>query len=323
MQKNVSCTSRVEPYGIAIHGGAGCIRRENLNDQRAAEYRRVLKAALQMGYAILEKGGSSLDAVENAVVFLEESPLFNAGHGAVFTHEKTIELDASIMDGSGLAGAVAGVRYVRNPIKAARKVFEKSPHVMLIGAGADAFARHIGLEQVDPSFFHTEYRWKQLQKVIHSDDVVLDHSSTVSKPNSDKFGTVGAVALDLNGNLAAATSTGGMTNKRWGRIGDSPIIGAGTYAKNATCAVSCTGHGEFFLREAIAHSVSARMEYGKMTLHAAAQTTIYEQLKNAGGEGGIIAIDRFGNIELPYTTDGMFRGFQKSDGSIFVGIWED
>ena len=314
-------------YGIVIHGGAGTIQKNAMTPELEQEYRTELKEALRIGYQVLEQGGSSLDAVEAAVVRMEDSHLFNAGKGSVLTHESTIEMDASIMDGtSGDAGAVAAVKTIKNPISAARKVLEQSPHVMLGGAGADHFAKNAGLKTMEPSYFKTEKRLKQLQRIIDSEKVELDHGSSGSEapapPGSDKYGTVGAVALDKNGHMAAATSTGGMTNKRWGRIGDSPIIGAGTYAKNSTCAVSCTGHGEYFIREAIAHSVSARMEYGKASLGQAAKDTIFEQLEATGGKGGLIAIDSNGQIAMPYNTGGMYRGFQLSDGASDIHIWE-
>jgi len=301
-----------------IHGGAGTIDPEQLSPDQEREYRQTLEAALAAGYAVLDAGGPALDAVEAAIVIMEDSPLFNAGKGAVFTHDGHNELDASIMDGkTGQAGAVAGLRRVKNPIRAARAVMEASPHVLLSGEGADAFAAAQGLEQVEPDYFRTEQRWQQLQKALEQDAVELDHGGT------DKFGTVGAVAIDRQGHLAAATSTGGMTNKRWGRVGDSPIIGAGTFADDQSCAVSATGHGEFFIREAAAHSVCARMEFGGATLEEAAHAVVFDQLEPIGGKGGVIAVDARGMMAAPFNTPGMYRGHRFSDGSTGVWIWSE
>ncbi|MDI3527275.1 MAG: L-asparaginase / beta-aspartyl-peptidase [Tenuifilum sp.] len=286
-------------WSIAIHGGAGNMKPEHFTKEQLDEYKAELNKALSIGVAILKSGGSSLDAVEQVVRYLEDCPLFNAGKGAVFTHEGRNELDAAIMDGKTLnAGAVAGVRNVKNPISLARKVMEASPHVMLSGSGASEFAREQGLELVDSSYFFTKSRWESLQRVL----------------SKEKMGTVGCVALDTHGNLAAATSTGGMTNKRWGRIGDSPIIGAGTYANNATCAVSATGHGEYFIRYTVAHDISALMEYQNLSLNAAAERVVMGKLLNAGGFGGIIAVDKMGNICTLMNTTGMFRAFASSKG---------
>jgi len=304
-------------WGIVIHGGAGTIDPANLSPEEEREYRATLGAALDAGYAVLDAGGPALDAVEAAIVIMEDSPLFNAGKGAVFTHEGVNELDASVMDGkTGQAGAVAGVRTVKNPIRAARAVMQRSAHVMLSGEGADAFARTQGLDTVPGDYFRTERRWKQLEKARQADTVELDHG------NADKFGTVGAVAIDQHGHLAAGTSTGGMTNKRWGRIGDSPVIGAGTYADDASCAVSATGHGEFFIREAAAHSVCARMEFGGAELQEAAHAVVFEQLDAIGGKGGVIAVDRTGAMAAPFNTPGMYRGHRFSDGARGVWIWK-
>ncbi|MGH1345674.1 MAG: isoaspartyl peptidase/L-asparaginase family protein [Nannocystales bacterium] len=305
-------------FGLVIHGGAGTIDPRALSAADELEYRNTLTRALDAGYAVLDRGGPSLDAVESAILILENSPLFNAGKGAVFTHDGRNELDASIMDGaSGKAGAIAGVQRVKNPIRAARAVMEASPHVLLSGPGADAFAADQGLELVEPNYFRTQMRWDQLQRALTKGTVELDHGGT------DKFGTVGAVAVDQHGHLAAATSTGGMTNKRWGRIGDSPVIGAGTYARDASCAVSATGHGEFFIREAAAHSVCARMEYGGATLGDAARAVVFEQLEPIGGTGGVIALDARGSMAAPFNTPGMYRGHRFSDGSTGVFIWDD
>lgn len=305
-------------WGLVIHGGAGTIDPAELTPAQEAEYRETLEQALAAGYAVLDAGGPALDAVEAAIVVMEDSPLFNAGKGAVFTHDGHNELDASIMDGNtGQAGAVAGVRRVKNPIRAARAVMEASPHVLLAGEGADAFAHAQGLEQVEPGYYRTEHRWLQLQKALERDAVDLDHGGT------DKFGTVGAVAVDRQGHLAAATSTGGMTNKRWGRVGDSPLIGAGTYADDASCAVSATGHGEFFIREAAAHSVCARVEFAGASVEDAARAVVFDQLEPIGGKGGVIAVDARGMMSAPFNTPGMYRGHRFSDGTTGVWIWDD
>ena len=308
-------------FAIAIHGGAGTIDRAEMSDELEAEFRAALAQALEAGYEALDRGGSAVDGVEAAIIALEDSPLFNAGRGSVLTHDGAIEMDASIMDGrGGRAGSVAGIVGVRNPIVAARAVMTRSDHVLLAGAGATAFATSLGLPMEPPEYFWTEHRYRQLVEARDKGEVALDHGS--SGPRAEPaLGTVGAVALDRNGDLAAGTSTGGMTNKRWGRVGDSPIIGAGTFARNATCAVSCTGHGEYFLREAAAHAVSARMEYGRQSLEAAAKAVVFESLAPIGGEGGLIAIDREGNVVLPFNSSGMYRGWKKAGGSE-VCIWE-
>ena len=315
---------------LVIHGGAGTILKSQMTPEQEKAYTDGLTEALKKGYDILEKGGTSLDAVEAAVKVLENNPLFNAGKGAVFTNEGKNELDASIMDGKTLAaGAVAGIATVKNPITAARAVMEKSNHVMMAGAGADKFAAQAGLDIVDPSYFYTEQRWKALQEVKKEDSLKteLDHSGKKSTSykhiNKDsKFGTVGAVALDQHGNLAAATSTGGMTNKRFGRVGDSPIIGAGTYANNATCAISCTGWGEFYIRLVMAKTISDMMEFGKMTLKNAADEMVMKRLPALGGDGGLIAVDSKGNIAMPFNTEGMYRGYIKG-GKVVVKIYKE
>jgi beta-aspartyl-peptidase (threonine type) len=295
-------------WAIAVHGGAGTITRARMTPEVEAQYRDMIKAVIDTGAAILASGGSALDAVERTIRLMEDSPLFNAGKGAVFTHEGRNELDASIMDGSNLAaGAVAGVTDIRNPITAARTVMEKSPHVMLTGKGASEFAAEMGLEIVDPSYFRDERRYNELQRAL----------------KDEKHGTVGCVALDMNGDLAAGTSTGGMTNKRYNRVGDAPVIGAGTYANNATCAVSATGHGEFFIRYTVAHDISALMEYRGLTLDQAAGEVIKEKLVRAGGTGGVVAVDRTGNITMPFNTEGMYRGFKTSGGRNGVYIFSD
>ena len=292
-------------FVLVIHGGAGTILKENMSDEKEQQIKIKLQEALQVGSEILKNGGSSLDAVTETICVLEDSPLFNAGKGAVFTAEGVNEMDASIMDGSDLnAGAVAGVRTIKNPIRAARAVMEASPHVLLSGAGADTFALLEGLVIVDPEYFFTKNRWESFQKV------------KAKKEQGEKHGTVGAVALDKHGNLAVATSTGGMTYKMKGRVGDSPIIGAGTYADNKTCAVSATGHGEFFMRNVVAYDISALMKYKGLSLSEAADEVIQQKLKSIGGDGGIIAVDKNGNFTMTFNTAGMYRGFITSEGEM-------
>ena len=304
-------------YGIAIHGGAGTLPRAEMDAARERHYRDGLSAALEAGAAVLARGGTSLDAVTRAVVALEDDPQFNAGCGAVFTLDGGTELDAAIMDGTTLAaGAVCGVSHVRNPIELARTVMERSAHVMLSGAGAEEFALSQGFTLVPRSYFHTAERWRQLERIRAGDAGLSAH--TISH-----VGTVGAVALDVHGGLAAATSTGGMTGKRWGRIGDSPLIGAGTYADNRSCAVSATGHGEIFIRAAVAHDVGARMRYGGLSLRDAAHAVVFEELTALGGDGGIIAIDRSGAIALPFNSEGMFRASLTAGGRPRVAIYRD
>lgn len=314
-------TKPVNTFGLVIHGGAGTILKKNLTPEMEAEYKAILKKAASKGYEILQNGGSSLDAVEQTIHILENSPLFNAGKGAVFANNGKNELDASIMEGKTLnAGAVAGVTNLKNPISAARKVMENSNHVLLARKGAEEFAAAQGLEVVDTSYFFTERRFNSLQKAKKGDK---DKAAYIDPYIKDyKYGTVGCVALDKNGNLAAGTSTGGMTNKKWSRIGDSPIIGAGTYANNKTCAVSGTGHGEYFIRAAVAHDISALMEYKNMSLQEAAQEVIQNKLKNMGGDGGIIAIDAKGNLVAEFNTPGMYRAMADEKGNITVGIYK-
>jgi len=313
-------------FAIVIHGGAGTILKANMSDELEKNYKDKLAEALQAGYDTLSKGGTSLDAVVVAIKILEDSPLFNAGKGAVFTADGKNEMDASIMDGKTLkAGAVAGIRTIKNPITAALCVMQKSEHVMMVGAGAEKFARTCNCQTADTSYFFDQKRWDQLQKIKQKEKTELDHGSTLSRDsiNKDyKFGTVGVVALDQFGNLASGTSTGGMTNKKYGRIGDSPIIGAGTYANNKTCGVSCTGHGEYFIRSVVAYDVSALMEYKGLTVEQAANEVVMKKLKTLGGEGGLIAMDAKGNISMPFNSAGMYRGYMKSDGKKEVLIYK-
>ena len=314
-------TSRQTQYGIVIHGGAGSIVPGRYSEDEEAEFRRKLNQALNAGYEILETGGTSLDAVEAAINILENSPLFNAGKGAVFTANGVNELDASIMNGETLqAGAVARLRHIKNPITLARAVMEKSEHVMMVGDGAEMFAEQIGFELVDSSYFFTEERWKSLQNILKQEK---NKEQSLLRKLDSKFGTVGAAALDKHGNLAAGTSTGGMTNKKYGRVGDSPIIGAGTYANNKTCAVSATGHGEYFIRLNIAHDISAMMEYQNKSLKDAADEVIYNKLDKLGGDGGVIAIDKNGNIAMPFNTPGMFRGYKLEGKDPVVLFYKD
>ena len=326
--------SNDHPIALAIHGGAGTMQRANMNAEQEAEYRAKLKEALQAGYQVLEQGGTSLDAVEAAIQLMEESPLFNAGKGAVFTNDGKNELDAAIMDGkTHQAGAVAGISHVKSPIAAARAVMEASPHVMMVGAGAEQFAQEQGLEMVEPSYFFTDKRHQQLEQIKATEKQELDHSGS-NKANKKqsylnqhfpdrKFGTVGAVAVDQEGNLAAATSTGGMTNKRYGRVGDVPIIGAGTYADNATAAISATGHGEYFIRSVVAYDITALMKYKGMSLQEAADEVVKKKLVETGGDGGVIAVDAQGNIAMPFNTSGMYRASMNKDGKMYVGIYAD
>ncbi|MEO8146918.1 MAG: isoaspartyl peptidase/L-asparaginase [Bacteroidia bacterium] len=311
---------------IAVHGGAGNLKKLGLTPEQEKNYRDTLALALHTGYEILKKGGSSVDAVQAAINVLEDSPLFNAGKGSVFTNDSINEMDAAIMNGADLkCGAVAGVRTIKNPINAARVIMDSSQFVFLSGRGAEKFAAEQHLEIVDPSYFYTKSRWDQLQKLIHTDTVALDHDSTtgdITPMKDEKFGTVGCVAIDEHGNLAAGTSTGGLANKKYNRIGDSPLIGAGTYANNKTCAVSCTGKGEDFIRLVVAYDISALMQYRNITLKDAATYVIMQKLKKAGGRGGCIAIDKYGHIQMPYTTDGMFRGYIDTKGKMNVMIWE-
>lgn len=307
--------SRNGKWALAIHGGAGTISPDKITPQLERDLRAGLQRALHAGHAILREGGSSLDAVVAAVRAMEDDPLFNAGRGAVFTSAGTHEMDAAIMDGKTLAaGAVGGVKRIRNPILLARAVLEKSPHVLLAAEGAEAFAREMGFEFADEKYFFTEQRWQALERVREA------QAEKAQLSDQDRHGTVGAVALDHAGNLAAATSTGGNTNKRPGRIGDTPIIGAGTYANNKTCAVSATGDGEFFIRAVAGYDLSALMEYRGLKLEDAARVVL-EKVAALGGTGGVIALDREGNIALPFNTTGMYRGFVDIKGETFIGLY--
>lgn len=288
---------------LAIHGGAGTILRSNMTTELQTEYEQGLQDALDAGYKVLQAGGSAVDAVQAAVVSLEDFPLFNAGRGAVFNNAGVHEMDASIMDGSNLkAGASSGTSNVKNPVLLARAIMDNSEHVLLCGKGAEQFAKQQGLAFADDAYFYNQHRYEQWKQALKEDTISLDH-------NDKKFGTVGAVALDKQGNLAAATSTGGMTNKKFGRMGDSPIIGAGTYANNNTCAISCTGHGELFIRTVVAYDISCLMEYKGLTLQQACDIVVHNKLVKIGGEGGLVAIDKQGNICLPFNSEGMYRGY--------------
>jgi len=316
-QESSNKVSKIE-YALVIHGGAGNMSIDNVSQENQDEYMSKLNEALDLGLKILADNGSSLDAVEKVINILEDSPLFNAGKGAVFNHNGINEMDASIMEGQHLnAGAVAGVMDIKNPISAARAVMEKSEHVMLSGKGASEFAQQTGLEIVDPSYFYTKDRFNSLLKVLENDGE--DTSALLMK----KMGTVGCVAVDKQGNISAGTSTGGMTNKKFNRIGDSPVIGAGTYANNATCGVSATGHGEFFIRYAVAHDISALMEYKGLSVEDAAYEVIQNKLLPVLGSGGVICLDANGNYAMEFNTNGMFRGYGNSEGAREVKIFRD
>lgn len=325
--------------GFMIHGGAGVIKKGSLTPEKEKEYKAKLEEAVLAGYKALQDGKTSLDAIETAIKILEDSPLFNAGKGAVFTADGKNELDAAVMDGKNLmAGAVAGLHHVKNPISLARAVMEKSPHVMMIGDGAEKFAKDIGIELVDEKYFWTQERWDSLQKIIKEEKEKEKSKTQTEKPVSfydvenmtetqrlpeNKFGTVGAVAVDKNGNLAAGTSTGGMTYKKYGRVGDVPIIGAGTYANNDTCAVSATGWGEFFIRLGVARDISSLMEYRALPIQQAADLVIKQKLQTLGGDGGVIAIDKFGNMAISFNSEGMYRAYINGEGKPVVEIYKD
>ncbi|MCZ8022913.1 MAG: isoaspartyl peptidase/L-asparaginase [Cyclobacteriaceae bacterium] len=311
------------PITLVIHGGAGTIRKANMTPEKEAAYHAALQQALDSGYAVLKRGGKSTDAVIAAIKIMEDSPLFNAGKGAVFTNEEKNELDAAIMDGSNLmAGSVAGVTTIKNPITAAYAVMTKSEHVMMVGKGAEQFAQLNGIEIVDPSYFFDSARYKALLKAKQSEK---DKAAMLYDPytKDSKFGTVGAVALDQYGNLAAGTSTGGMTNKRFGRVGDAPIIGAGTYANNQTCAISATGWGEYFIRLNVAHDIAALKGYAGLTVQQAADSVVMKKLPALGGDGGIIALDRQGNFALTFCTEGMYRGYVNEKEGAKTFIYKD
>lgn len=324
-----------EKVVLVIHGGAGTILKKNMTPEKESAYREKLTDALNAGYAVIKNGGESVEAVQAAINTMEDSPLFNAGKGAVYTNDETQEMDASIMRGNDLnAGAVAGVGTIKNPINAAIAVMDKSEHVMLTGNGAEKFAEMNGVEIVDPSYFKSDVRLKQLQRIKDQEKSVLDHDGdrgefdgsenefNIDYIEDKKFGTVGAVALDNEGNLAAGTSTGGMTNKRYNRIGDSPIIGAGTYADNNFCGVSCTGHGEYFMRKVVAYDVCALMNYKAMRVDEAGKAAIEKQTE-FGGSGGLIALDNKGNVAMPFNTAGMYRGYITETGKIYIGIYSE
>ncbi|TQV84895.1 isoaspartyl peptidase/L-asparaginase family protein [Aliikangiella coralliicola] len=347
--KNLKSNTAKGNIAIAIHGGAGTILKANMTPELEKAYHAKLAEALKAGYQVLKTGGSSVNAVQAAIVIMEDSPLFNAGKGAVFTHDKTNELDASIMEGKSLnAGAISGVSRIKNPIKLATLVMNNSKHVMLSGQGAEEFANSQSVELVSSDYFHTDRRWNQLLKLLKDEpdsfklsedkddkhaqqsknpqDLNNEHSAKTAQltqwPDDDKFGTVGAVALDHSGNLAAGTSTGGMTNKKFGRIGDSPIIGAGTYADNQACAISATGHGEYFIRAAVAHDICARVKYKKVSLQQAADEVIQEKLKAMQGDGGIVGMSPTGEPVFSFNSSGMYRGYIDKNGKIFTAIYQ-
>lgn len=321
--------SKVHEFAIIIHGGAGTILKKNMTLEKEAAYKAKLEEAIKVGYKILKGGGTSQEAVLKTIQVMEESPLFNAGKGAVFTNAGTNELDASFMDGKTLnAGAVAGVTDVKSPIELAIKVMTDSEHVMLSGQGASTFAKEKGLEMVDPSYFYTENRFQSLQRIKDREKLQLDHDDKKAAfydtdIKNSKFGTVGCVALDRYGNIAAGTSTGGMTNKRWGRIGDAPIIGSGTYANNATCGVSSTGWGEYFIRSQVAYDISAQMEYKGLTLKEATKEVIQNKLTKLGGTGGVVALDNKGNMSFEFNTAGMYRASVDDKGNLIVKIYKE
>lgn len=304
---------------IAIHGGAGTLVKGMMTPDLESQYKQALKIALNAGYKVLEDGKTAIEAVEIAVKLLEDSPLFNAGKGSVFTATESHEMDASIMDGKTLnAGAVSLITGIKNPVTLARDVMEKSEHVFLAGEGAMQFAKELDYKLEDASYFYDEFRHKQWLEIKDTDSFQLDHSTK----KDSKFGTVGAVACDQDGNIAAATSTGGMTNKKWGRVGDSPMIGAGNYANNKTCAVSCTGSGEFFIRGVVAYDVSCLMEHKGMSLDEASNEVINKRILEIGGDGGLIGVDTKGNIAMPFNTEGMYRASKSSNGKEEISIYK-
>jgi beta-aspartyl-peptidase (threonine type) len=309
----------MQTFSIVIHGGAGTLVKGLMTQELEAQYKNALKDARDAGFEVLKGGGSAIDAVEASVILLENSPLFNAGKGSVFTAEGTHEMDAAIMEGKNLeAGAVSLITGIKNPVALARDVMDKSYHVFLAGEGAMKFAKEQNYDLENPGYFYDEVRYQQWQGIKDSDSFQLDHS--VKKDG--KFGTVGAVACDQDGNIAAATSTGGMTNKKWGRVGDSPMIGAGNYANNKTCAVSCTGSGEFFIRGVVAYDVSCLMEYKELSLEDAANEVINKRILKIKGDGGLIAVDAKGNIAMPFNTEGMYRAYKTSEGKEEISIYK-
>jgi beta-aspartyl-peptidase (threonine type) len=327
--KDKTITAKQNEFAIIIHGGAGTILKENLSEEKENAYKLKLEEAIRTGYAILKDGGTSQEAVVKTIQVMEASPLFNAGKGAVFTHEETNELDASFMDGKTLnAGAVAGVMNVKSPIELAVKIMTDSDHVMLSGKGASLFAKEKGLEIVDPAYFYTERRFNSLQNIKNKEKTAIDQDDKKAvfydaDIKNSKFGTVGCVALDKNGNIAAGTSTGGMTNKRWGRIGDAPIIGSGTYANNKTCGVSSTGWGEYFIRNQVAYDISAQMEYKNSSLKEATTDVIQNKLTKLGGTGGVVALDKNGNMSFEFNTAGMYRASMNDKGELIVKIYKE
>jgi len=325
-KENITIERTPDSFAIVIHGGAGGIKREYFTEEQQEAYAEKLQEALDAGYAVLENGGISLDAIQVAINIMEDSPLFNAGKGAVYNSDGNQEMDAAIMDGKTLnAGAIAGVNHIKNPILAARLVMDSSAHVMLSGKGAEIMASKNGIEMVDSSYFFTEKRMNQLKKIQGKEKTELDHTAFLIKNeliDDHKYGTVGAVAIDKNGNIAAGTSTGGMTNKKYGRIGDVPIIGAGTYANNLTCGISATGTGEYFIRTVASHEVSSLIKYKGFTPKDALNEVLFNQIGPLGGEGGMILLDKNGDVYWDFNSTGMFRGFKKSDGTSKVEMFE-
>lgn len=321
-----STTNSSKDFAIVIHGGAGGIKREYFTEEQIVAYEEKLEEALDAGYQILDKGGASLEAIQAAVIIMEDSPLFNAGKGAVYNSDAKQEMDAAIMDGASLnAGTIAGVNHIKNPILAARVVMDSSKHVMLSGEGAVILAKKYGIEMVDSSYFYTEKRLNQLLKIQGKETTKLDHTAYLKHHNlidDHKYGTVGAVAIDKNGNIAAGTSTGGMTNKKYGRIGDVPIVGAGNYANNETAGISATGTGEYFIRTVAAHEVSNLIKYKGYSPDKALNEVLFNQIGPLGGNGGMILIDKNANVYWDFNSTGMFRGFKKSDGTQKIAIFE-
>ncbi len=314
----------IKKYAIAIHGGAGTILHTNMTNEIEKKYKTALNDSILAGENILLNSGLAIDAVEASIRSLENNPLFNAGRGSVFSHEGEHEMDASIMNGKDLmAGAIAGVKNVKNPITLAKSVMQHSNHVFMAGQGAEVFAKQLNIEMAPNEYFFEQMRYDQLIQAKASDTIHLDHVDNKFENGEKKFGTVGAVALDVFGNISAGTSTGGMTNKKHGRVGDTPIIGAGTYANNQTCAVSCTGHGEFFIRSVVAYDISCLIEYKGFSLKEACNLVVKDKLVKIGGEGGLIALDAKGNIELCFNSEGMYRASKKSNEEVYLGIYKD